>query len=273
MEFSALLPVYAKESVGHFQDALESIAVQSRLPSELVIVADGPLTYELKNAVEAASRVFPCPLRYVEYPRNRGLGEVLADGLKECAHELVLRCDSDDINLKTRFEIQVEVMARISSLAVYGGQIREFGDDSSVITGRRAVPCSMEAVRKCAYRRNPVNHMTVALRRSMAIRVGNYIPMHGYEDYYLWMRMLHAGFAILNSPEDLVLARAGAGMLNRRRGWKMFRAEYEFQMRLVQDRIFPLRLGVENVLLRGGIRLLPARLLRVVYRRYARVAP
>ncbi len=115
--------------------------------------------------------------------------------------------------------------------------------------------------------------MTVALRRSLALKVGNYVPMHGYEDYYLWMRLLHAGFAISNSPEDLVLARAGVGMLKRRRGLKMVRAEYQFQMRLVQDGIFPLRLGVENVLLRGGIRLLPSRLLGVVYRRYARVAP
>lgn len=272
MESSALLPVYARENADHLAAALESIASQTRLPGELVIIADGLLTNELSSLIGSAIRSFPCPLRYVEYPRNRGLGVVLCDGLMECRNELVLRCDSDDINLKTRFERQFEIMANFPELAVYGGQIREFAGDPNSARLRRAVPCDPIEVRKCSLRRNPVNHMTVALRKSRALGVGNYRPMHGYEDYYLWMRLLHAGFNIANSPEDFVLARAGKGLLERRRGWKMFRAECRFQMQLARDGIFPLGLALENAALRGGIRLLPSKLLGLIYRRFARVS-
>ena len=48
MNFSVLIPIYTKESPEFFNQALESIVQQTLLPSEIVIVEDGPISNELR---------------------------------------------------------------------------------------------------------------------------------------------------------------------------------------------------------------------------------
>ena len=42
--YSVLMSVYGKEQAGWFQKAAESMMAQTVLPSEFVLVCDGPLT-------------------------------------------------------------------------------------------------------------------------------------------------------------------------------------------------------------------------------------
>lgn len=64
--------------------------------------------------------------------------------------------------------------------------------------------------------------MTVMFKKDAVLEVGNYQPMMGFEDYYLWVRLLRAGFKGKNIQESLVYARTGEDMYARRGGKNYF---------------------------------------------------
>ncbi len=68
------------------------------------------------------------------------------------------------------------------------------------------------------------NHMTVMYKKSDILEVGNYLPMSGFEDYYLWVRLLKKGKEAQNLSEHLVYARTGSDMYARRGGWQYFKS-------------------------------------------------
>lgn len=49
--FSVLMSVYAREQSDYLKVALRSIFAQTVLPTEIVLVKDGPLTQELDNVI------------------------------------------------------------------------------------------------------------------------------------------------------------------------------------------------------------------------------
>jgi hypothetical protein len=78
--------------------------------------------------------------------------------------------------------------------------------------------------------RNPMNHMTVMMRRSSLMACGGYPEMGAKEDYGLWLRLIGAGAVFANLPDDLVQARLGWGFTQRRSGagnlaseWRLYR--------------------------------------------------
>jgi amylovoran biosynthesis glycosyltransferase AmsE len=58
-------------------------------------------------------------------------------------------------------------------------------------------------------------------------KVSGYIHMPHFEDYYLWMRMLHVGYKISNINGVLMFARISDDMMGRRSGWKYAHCEYD----------------------------------------------
>ena len=51
------------------------------------------------------------------------------------------------------------------------------------------------------------------------MKAGGYLPLKSVEDYYLWIRMINAGFKFANINETLVYVRVGNGFASRR-GYK-----------------------------------------------------
>ena len=49
--FSVLISLYAKEDADHFTESMKSIFSQTALPSEIVLVLDGPIGENLEAAV------------------------------------------------------------------------------------------------------------------------------------------------------------------------------------------------------------------------------
>ncbi len=87
------------------------------------------------------------------------------------------------------------------------------------------MPYGCDALYRYGKLRNPLNHMTVMMRRSDIEAVGGYRKRPLLEDYDLWSRLLAGGYRIDNIPEILVYARAGEGFAGRRGGLRYF-AEY-----------------------------------------------
>lgn len=237
MGISVLMSVYAKEKPEYFKTALESVINQTLQPDEIVIMKDGPLTEELEAVIteveqelavrsgelstvsqESTEPIGRIRLRTYQFPQNVQLGRALQKGVELCEHELIARMDTDDIACSDRLKKQYAYMMEHTQTAALGGYIEEFCDENG-FSNVKAMPVGFENLRSYARFRNPLNHMTVMLRKSAILDIGNYRHYPFLEDYDLWSRVLAAGYEIDNLPEVLVKARVGKELYGRRGGW------------------------------------------------------
>ena len=256
MEFSVLISVYHKDKPAELQEALFSIwDAQLLKPDEIVLIKDGPVTPELEEVIQDFSgRV---PIKVIALTHNIGLGGTLHIGVEACSHEYIARMDSDDISVPERFLKQITFLEKHPEYFACGSMIDEFETDPSQIYGRRVLPENDEEIRCFIKLRNPFNHMTVVFKKEFILQVGNYQPLLGYEDYWLWARCLAAGHPGKNLPESLVKVRAGRNMLARRRGLSLFRSEIQLAINLRQIGLLTSVEMYRNMVLKGTIRLLP----------------
>lgn len=221
-DFSVLMSLYIKEKASYFNECMKSIMNQTVLPTEIVIVEDGPISEEVDVVLKEYIAKFPNMIRTVSYPQNKGLGYALSVGVRECTYELIARMDTDDIARKDRFEIQLKKFINNPNLGICGSYIDEFENEISNIVARRSVPISHNEIREYQKRRDAFNHMTVMFKKSDVLKVGNYQPCPLMEDTLLWVHMLQAGVQCANIDDSLVYARIGSEMYERRGGWAYF---------------------------------------------------
>ena len=218
---SVLMSIYKNEDPAWFLKAFASITdEQSRIPDEVVLVCDGPLTEELDRAVEDCGRKF-ASLKVVRLAENRQLGLALREGVKNCSGELIARMDTDDIAVPERLEKQERFMLDQPEISACGGEIAEFENEGEIIRVKH-MPHECDEVRKYAKVRNPLNHMTVMFRKDAVLDAGNYQHFPLLEDYHLWSRMMSRGQKIANMDMILVNARIGTSFAAKRGGREYF---------------------------------------------------
>ncbi|WP_179395785.1 glycosyltransferase [Lacticaseibacillus absianus] len=211
------MSLYIREDPRFLAECLTSILKQSLQPDEVVIVLDGPITDQLEATLDKF-RQKTTLLRIERQPINRGLGHSLAVGVNACRNELIARMDTDDVMRSDRLELQLAEFERDPNLQICSSNILEFDGQPDNVIGHRRVPESDVEIRRFSKKRNPFNHMTVMFKKSAVLKAGNYQPLTGFEDYYLWARMLKQGDRARNIQQDLVFARTGKEMFSRRGG-------------------------------------------------------
>lgn len=216
------MSVYYKERPEYLRVSTQSMIDQSAPPEQFVMVCDGPLTPELDAVIAEYEGIYPQLFTVVRLEKNMGIGVALNIGIQHCRNELVARMDADDIAVKKRMEMQLTELEKYPQVSALGGQIAEFYNDPKEITGYRQVPISEEEVRERIKFRNPMNHMTVVLRKSHVLAVGNYQDVPGFEDYFLWTSLTANGYNLRNIKDVCCIVRANAGMYSRRGGVKYF---------------------------------------------------
>lgn len=269
MNFSVLMSVYYREKPTALKRSMESIFSNTVLPSECVVVKDGPLTKELDSVIDEYKNKYPNIMKIVVNEKNLGLGKALAVGLSKCSNEIVARMDSDDICATNRFEKQLNIMAIKPKIAIVGSNIAEYDEKMSVKTGTRTVPQASQDIRKYAKKRNPFNHMTVMFRKTAVLGAGSYKDMPYFEDYYLWTRLLckNQGY---NIQEELVKVRAGAGMIERRGGRKYIKSIINFEKTIHREGFISLLTMISNICIRSFVAIIPSGARSSVYKKYMR---
>jgi hypothetical protein len=229
---------------------------------------------QLSNALAATLQASGLPLEVHQSRYWEGTGPVLARGLLACRSEIVLRVDADDYTVPERSRWQVVLMLADPKLAVLGGQLDEIVHIGKVnnTSHRREVPLGSDAILAFSRWRNPMNHPTVALRRSMVLAAGNYRACPYFEDWDLWLRMLKRGMLLRNDCRVFVHATVGPDHLSRRHGWRYLKSELSFLLRAAKGALIPLPCALLLVFARLPLRfLLPKKILRRIMLRFARV--
>lgn len=263
-QFSVLLPVYGGDRADFLRRAFDSVTRDQHLvPTEVVIVRDGPVGAELQDLLEGLGTQTLVPTRVVELAENVGLARALEAGLEVCSHEIVARMDADDISLPERFARQVPLVE--AGLDIVGSAIREFEEDEELGLVRTPPLTSPEIAARSRFV-SPFNHPTVVFRKAAVVRAGGYESLALMEDYWLFARMVLAGARTENLPDWLVLYRVGAGAYGRRGGRAILRSEVALQRKFLEVGFTSRGQCVRNVIVRGVYRLVPEGLRRRGYR-------
>ncbi|WP_302614912.1 glycosyltransferase [uncultured Bacteroides sp.] len=264
--FSVLLSLYVKEQPSNLIQSLDSLFSQTLLPSEIILVKDGPLTSELDAVVSDYVQRYPI-LKVVVLKENQGLGKALNEGLKHCSYDLVARMDTDDISKPDRFEKQLKVFQQHPEIDVCGAWIEEFYNDVSDIVSIRKVPEFHAEIFKYAEKRSPVNHPVVMFRKRAVLNAGGYLHFWLFEDYYLWVRMLMNHCTFYNIPESLLYFRASPEMVKRRGGMKYLCSEIKFQQEMRRMKFISSFRFMQNLLIRIPVRIMPNSLRGFIYKK------
>lgn len=255
MKISVLMSVYKNDNPLFLCRALKSIyEEQTRKPDEIVIVFDGPLTDELYLVLDEFAEDKAGIVRYYPQEVNKGLGESLRIGVEKCTGNYIFRMDSDDISDPIRFEKQIAYMESHPNIDVVGTDIAEFDQLPDEKNMRiRSCPAEHSDIVIMGKKRNPMNHVTVCMKRTALEKCGGYETLFLLEDYYLWLKMISAGCVLANINEPLVYVRIGNGFNSKRgskvrvKGWKVLQkymlkhgmiTKFEARMNMLYIRVF-----------------------------------
>lgn len=262
------MPVYYKENPEYLSEALDSIFNQTVKPDEVVLIEDGKLGEQLEETVKAYEKKHK-NLHVIRNKENRGLGPALHDGILECKNKIIFRMDADDIAVEDRFEKQLKAFAETDS-DVVGSNIAEYDVTMQEVTGERHVPEKHEDIAKQLKTKNPTNHMSVAFKKSHVLKAGNYQPMPGFEDYYLWARMIKNGSKFYNVQENLIKVRGGSSLMKRRGGRAYLKSIKNFEKALLNLGLIDFTTYLKNVQIRSIVCISPNGLRRVFYKKALR---
>lgn len=266
MKFSVLMSVYYKEQPEYFNRAMQSIWNEQHVkPDEIVLVQDGQLTDSLYLAIGKWKDKLEGILSIVPLEKNVGLGDALNIGLQQCTFAFVARMDTDDIAAPERFEKQLRVFEN-SDIDICSSWVSEFDNDEKHIVSYRKLPEKHDEIVKYFKLRNSLNHPAVMYKKAIVEKSGGYQKMIGFEDYYLWARMIMNGAKFYNIQESLVNMRAGYGQLERRGGFKYAVLEVEFLNGLKAIGFLNTFEFIRNVSVRFVVRILPKTFLKMIYK-------
>lgn len=230
VSFSILMACYKNTTIYELKAAVESVLCQMLPNDEFVLVADGPLMDDVSYYLEQ-HRV----LKVFYLKENVGLARALNHGLKKCCGEYILRMDSDDISHPDRLNLMRNCLTN-SSIDVLGGYIQEFNSDNNLKTVRKVPETHSEILAKLKIY-SPMNHVTVAIRRTLLTEMGGYPNFPFIEDYALWQKLLKVeGVEFRNIPKILVYVKSGQDQFMRRRGVQYFMSECRLAQLMLSDR-------------------------------------
>ncbi len=262
ISFSVLMSLYAKERPEFLRQSLYSVFNQTLLPTEIVLVEDGPLTKELYDVLDEFKESHS-ELKIISLSVNGGLGKALNKGLKHCSYELVARMDTDDIAKPDRFEKQINFMERNPDISVCSSNIDEFIDSTDNIISTKKIPEKHREILRYAKKRCPINHPAVFYKKKDVINCGGYGPFP--EDYYLWAKMLKEGYQFYNIQEPLLWFRTSNDVYKRRGGFKYFRSMAKLQTYMYKIHFITLPQYLYNLSIRSIVSLIPNSLRKQIY--------
>ena len=266
-KFSVLLSIYKKENPLFFKQSMDSLFTQTILPSEIVLIKDGPLTPEL-NTIISKYQSKHSTLKVISLPINQGLGNALNEGLKHCSYNLIARMDTDDIAKPSRSEKQIRIFQENPQIDICSAWIEEFEKTPKNILAIRKLPETHEEIIKYAKHRCPINHPVVMYKKNAVIKAGGY---KGFpEDYRLWINMIMTGAQFHNIQESLLYFRFSKEMVKRRGGWRYAIADAKSQWDFYKIGFLDFPTFLYNFLVRMSVRLTPNNIREIIYKKLLR---
>ena len=134
------------------------------------------------------------------------------------------------------------------------------------------VPEKNEEIIQFAKKRNPYNHPCVMYKKIAVESVGSYQDFYLLEDYYLWLRMIMAGYKGYNIQKPLLYMRAGSDMYKRRSGWQYAQSQLNLLKYMKKNNFIKNSQYLKGCVIRSGSSLAPNWLRKFMFERILREA-
>ena len=217
MKYSVLMSVYINDKEEYLKSCIESMLNQTIKPDQVVIVEDGEIDDACEKLISNFKSSEPDLFDIIKLEKNEGLANALNIGMKYCRNDLIARMDADDFSLPTRCEEEIKMFEKYPELVVCGSNIDEFSGNFRKTNLSRIVPSEYDDIVKFFKKRQPFNHPTVMMKKSVVERCGAYIGLRRKEDFDLFSRIVTAGYYVRNINKSLYLYRADENNYKRRK--------------------------------------------------------
>lgn len=212
MELSALMSVYNGEEF--VAEAIESILAQTYSDFEFIIVNDGS-TDRTREKIEGFK---DDRIKLFNLEKNRGVGAALNYGLSKVTSGYVVKVDSDDISVPTRFEEQKKFLDINPEISIVGSFIEFFPHNEKVANSIRYQSyktlfekeintlTKWEEIREKMYWFCAITHPSF-MGKTEAIKLVGYEDFPMGTDYNLFYKLNKLGYKMANLPKVLVKMR------------------------------------------------------------------
>ncbi|HIF9415873.1 TPA: glycosyltransferase [Photobacterium damselae] len=262
---SCILTVYNGTDFFKFEESFFSILNQNYKAREIIIVIDGVLEKNLKDAIFSLAKGYP-EVKVILNLINRGPGFARHWGILNSTCKYIAIMDSDDKSSPDRFYLQIQEFKKNNDLALCGGYILE----NAEIHRRRVVPLSKPEIINFSKRKSPFNNVTVMFNKEYYFLTGGYPYKRTSEDYQLWLKFIQLDLDIININKDLVIVDFDDEAIKRRQGIKIFKDDIETQTLAYNANIITGIEYIRNMIMYSIYRFFPVSILKLVIRRYLR---
>lgn len=197
---SAIIPCF--RCSGTIARAVESVANQTRLPAELILVDDFSQDGTLRVLEQLAERYGKGWVRIVPLTANEGAGTARNRGWEVATQSFVAFLDADDAWDHRKIEVQCAYMLRHPGIVMTGHDHQQLKPASPIPRSIQAPISSTRITPRALLLSNRFITPSIMLRRDLPFRF-----MEGrrhMEDYLLWLRIVCSGYRI----EKLVIPLA-----------------------------------------------------------------
>ena len=266
-DYDFLGSIYKKTKVFELEETFESIKIQTHKPKNVILILDGPIENKVLNLLDKYTKILP--IKKVLLKNNVGLGVALRRGLLECESEIVLRFDTDDINMPKRAELIVAELEN-GEVDIVGSNVYEFEHNPQIILSIKKMPLTHKSICREILFRNPINHPSVGFIKNSILKInGGYRHFPFYEDYDLWIRALYRGLRFKNIEQELVALRI-TKQRARRRGIKLVKTELRLLITFLNHSFLHGLFFIPSCIFRIIFALLPLRTIGFLYKRFLR---
>ncbi len=210
---SVLMPVYNGEKF--IKEAISSVLSQTFRDFELLVLDDGSTDDSTKIAESFQDE----RIRLVKL-NHQGIAGALNYGLNLSNGEYIIRVDSDDISIPSRFEKILNYMDENKDIAICGSWAISINEKGETIGMMNYPPVENEEIKKYTLRHNPFIHPAIIMRKSILESVGGYRYLKHNEDYELWIRIL-SKYKGHNLTEPLLKYRIHPDQFTRKQNFRM----------------------------------------------------
>lgn len=192
MKFSIIIASYNQQE--YLPDAIESAINQTLKPHEIIVIDDG----STDNSLEIARRYFG--LKVISQV-NKGLASARNTGIMNATGEYIMPLDADDILQENCLEKIAEAIKQTNA-DIVAPSFKTFGVNNVEVILNPDV--KFEDFKNGNY----LGYFS-AIRKSKLLEIGGYSPrmVWGYEDYHVWINLLHRGATLKVLRDVLVLYR------------------------------------------------------------------
>lgn len=195
--------------IEYFNQAIESMLIQTFTDYEIIFIDDSK-DQHLEKYLE---KYEDSRIKIIKNGRNLGFVPSLNKAIDLAQADYLIRMDTDDICMPTRFESLYNEIQKFPEYSVIGSSIIEFDETGKYI--ERINDCEHDF--NAVINRNVPVHPTTIMRKGDIVSVGKYKNYNRAEDFVLWSELLINGFRIKSIPEILLKYRVSESDLDKRK--------------------------------------------------------